>query len=418
MIRSAQIGLICQLSSCIAVLFVAASLGISACPTTSSGSGQPKSSNKTPDWKRPSDEVIKKWKEAGAEVGYFDDIGLALAAFCKQDEGKLRGLFAFSLKDPPKGLIKTLPQPDCPFGLELDVSDDLAGALREARQLKLLRSLTFRSFKLPDDAAKELGRFVDLSSLNLFAMDMSDNVLEPVAQLVELTRLNVGYTKVSDQSLKLIGRLQNLKALGLGATPITDDGIDALLGCTQLEELDLAGTKVTQKGLQNLTSLKNIRRLDLSGTGLGDSVVPTIAGFKKLQDLDLALTQVSNKSFSDLAKIESLERLSFSAMDLTGDNTKHLAALPRLRELEFVLPLIETLGKPNVTPVIDDAAAKQLALLPHLERLEIAGLRIKDASLMEFAQTKSLKHLLVAGPSTTEGGKEKLRKARPDLNVR
>jgi len=179
----------------------------------------------------------------------------------------------------------------------------------------------------------------------------------------------------------------------------------------ELVELTLGGTKVTDAGLVNLTQLKKLRKIRLSKTAITDS------------------------GMSDLAKCEYLEDVDVSQTKIGDFGVWELRALPRLKNLNLYLTLVTDQGLDSFRRGEHRSAAKierlnldkcpitdvgipKLASLTNLAWLHLGGTAITDTGLTELAKLASLKEAIVTKTETTLAGVEKLRKDRPDMNVR
>jgi hypothetical protein len=145
-----------------------------------------------------------------------------------------------------------------------------------------------------------LQKFVQLESLNLHGVDISDEVLEVLcASSKKVTQLAVSSAnpflgnRISDSSLKHISTLSSLTDLNImGARHITDQGIFYLsLGCTSLVRLSLGFCiKLTDSGLNYISrGLTSLTHLGIFQCPLvtDDGIAYLSEGSQMLQILDI-----------------------------------------------------------------------------------------------------------------------------------
>ncbi|MDQ8180610.1 c-type cytochrome domain-containing protein [Pelagicoccus sp. SDUM812005] len=90
------------------------------------------------------------------------------------------------------------------------------------------------------------------------------SLLEPVAGAV--VKLNFARSKVEDGQLAGLGKFKQVSHLDLRNTSVTDAALEAVGELEGLEYLNLFGTSVTDAGLAKLHRLKGLRRIYLHGT--------------------------------------------------------------------------------------------------------------------------------------------------------
>jgi hypothetical protein len=163
-------------------------------------------------------EVVAAWEKAGARAGWSGVDENGFLRFHTADEPPRVGWVpAFTLWDGKVVTLKDLPAPATGFALYLD------------------------SANATDAQLKELGRFQQLTSLDLLM------------------------AKVTASGLKELAPLKNLTALELDFAHVTDEGAKILAGFGQLRVLELAGSEITNAGLKDLANLKQLRTLSLFG---------------------------------------------------------------------------------------------------------------------------------------------------------
>jgi hypothetical protein len=101
----------------------------------------------------------------------------------------------------------------------------------------------------------------------------------------------------------------------------------------------------------------HIVEVSLENAAIDDTALAPLHSFPKLRVLSLANTRVTDQGLRDVATLSSLERLDLSgAQGVTDVGLGHLSALPKLQSLRLV-----------GTPVTDDGVQKLRAARPGLE---------------------------------------------------
>lgn len=90
--------------------------------------------------------------------------------------------------------------------------------------------------------------------------------LEPVK--MQIVSLDLNKLPVSDADLQIIGGFQNLRKLNLNFTDITGAGLKSLLTLKELKDLSLSGTKITFNDLAIVKEMKNLEQVTTWNTPL------------------------------------------------------------------------------------------------------------------------------------------------------
>jgi len=213
--------------------------------------------------------------------------------------------------------------------------------------------------------------------------------LNAISALPKTTRAHrIDNTATDNVELAAICRwLPGLVELTLGNTKITDAGLVHLTQLPTLRVIRLSRTAITDAGMSTLAKCEFLERVDLSQTKIGDFGVWELRALPRLKDLNLYLTLVTD------AGLDSFRR---------GDH-RSAAKIERLN-----------LDKCPIT----DAGIAKLSSLTSLAWIHLGGTAITDSSLIELAKFETLKEAIVTKTETTLAGVEKLRRDRPDINVR
>ena len=152
------------------------------------------------------EEVVRAWKEAGAEVGWLETNQLGYLSFrSQQPQGELADRVpAFRFIVRWEDNVPKLPDPGTPFGLDLSLTG------------------------VTDAVLKELAGLKGLQTLDLSGTWVTDAGLKDLAGLKGLQTLHLGSTRVTDAGLKQLAGLKGLQALGLWNTRVTDAGVREL----------------------------------------------------------------------------------------------------------------------------------------------------------------------------------------------
>lgn len=268
--------------------------------------------------------------------------------------------------------------------VERDRSDDviavnLAGRwVNDAEMIELaalpkLERLDLSHTRISDEGLLHLRPARQIRDLNLlYAEQITDQGMNAIREWRMLKALNVSGTRISDGTLAIVARLPQLEALDIAATAVTENGLAGLIPLTHLKRLSLGRNRLNESALDVLRFLQTLESLDLSGprgvnrnarrersTGLAEQLVRALAELKELRVLKLGHTAVGADEF---------------------------------RKLAPALTNVEKLGLENCTRVNDDA-------------------------LQELARWAGLKYLDVQETAVTQSGIDRLRKAKPSLQV-
>lgn len=197
--------------------------------------------------KRLSAETAKAWSEAGAEVGWMNDLPPRRSEYDafwfpwrEKEEAKAIPAFRFPL-EWPEGVFGKLPAPDRPFGLDFHCGLYAGVSLKELAALKNLQSLNIgggqESVRMYADL-KDLASMTNLRALYLFHLPVTDKQVKHLAGLKNLQVLDLSHTPLTDAGLKELEGLRHLQWLNLHSTQVTSAGVDAIVkklpGCNLL----------------------------------------------------------------------------------------------------------------------------------------------------------------------------------------
>ena len=165
------------------------------------------------------------------------------------------------------------------------------------------------------------------------------------------------YLQIDDAELAPAGTTQ-LRHLCLTRTSVTSDGLALIEPQTELRWLDLSFLKVTAEMVQSLApNASNLEQLSLEATQIDDSIGPWIGKALHLRELDLSSTRAGDEAFAMI---------------------------------------------PDETPI---------------ETLWLTGSQVTDALIERMISWKRLERVDLQRTAVTEAGLERLRAARPDLEI-
>ncbi len=236
------------------------------------------------------EEIVRAWKEAGAEVGWMgwtrstfgwlefrstkEELLRELPDFLKEE---VQFLPAFRFRSWQEGLIRKLPEPTVAFGLVLSGSGITDTGLEELAGMKNLQVLWLSETQITDAGLVHLAGLKNLQRLALSLTRITDAGLVHLAGLKNLQGLNLSGTQITDAGLEKLAGMK-LKVLRIPDEAKTDLGLKHYLAAIEEPSyLDLGGWKITDAGLVHLAGMKNLQHLYLEGTGITD------AGLEKLQ---------------------------------------------------------------------------------------------------------------------------------------
>ena len=215
-------------------------------------------------------------------------------------------------------------------------------------------------------------------------------------------------------------------------TPITDEALRHLAGLIELRVLGLASTQCTGTGFTHLKGLKKLENVNFHFTPLNDDGLRAITQVPISDRLWFAHTRFTDAGAAALSQLTELKRCGIGSTDKasSGEAVAALARLP-LEDLSLLdnqatpaglayAAKIATLRRLDVShaPTVTDESLRAVGLMPALEEFNLGSANVTDEGLMELAVSKSLKKMSLTGLRlVTPAGIERLRKARPELQV-
>jgi Leucine-rich repeat (LRR) protein len=180
--------------------------------------------------------------------------------------------------------------------------------------------------------------------------------------------------------------------------------------------LNLDHAPVIGPGLKELAALQNLKVLHLRFTKVTGADLKELAPLKDLKGLYLSYTPITDVDLKEVAHFKNLEQLSLVGTKVTGAGLKELIPLQNLKELKLHL-------KSTAAPFLGgfpqgaDDGLKDLAALPKLEKLGLAGDGLTDNVLKDLAELKNLKELTLPPLKKIPAGVLSLQKALPMCKI-
>ena len=254
------------------------------------------------------------------------------------------------------------------------VSDvELMGLTR----LPHVRELDLSHTRITDEGLLLLRPAAEIDSLNLYYAELiTDQGMSAIKDWSYLRRLNVRGTRISDGTLEIVSHLTQLEALDIANTPTTDNGLDNLITLTHLKELSLGPRRLSENLLGALRLLPTLTYLDLSGPR-GEDRPDLVFGNRGGN-----LGPMEENAVRTISGLKELRVLKLGYSNISADGLRILSVLSQVEELGLAF-----------CPLVDDAAAKELA------------------------SWKNLKYVDLQESKITEKGVEALRAAKPGLKI-
>ena len=234
----------------------------------------------------------------------------------------------------------------------------------------------------PDDRCMpHIARLTGLKELHIWETNITDSGMRYITNLKSLEYLVL--PNISNAGLVYAAQLTSLKGLYFKSNSVTNAGLAQLANLKSLEELELGGGQLTEAGLVHLAKLPNLRYLLLWGRGFTEAGLVHIANVPSLKILNMQQYQVTDAGLEQLSRLPQLEVVSFSGPPLSD---KGFAYLKRMRSLKI-------LGAP-----LGDNALTHLKEMKSLEYLDLPGEKVTDKEMADLAEFPNLKHLKMSMP--------------------
>lgn len=318
-------------------------------------------------------------------------------------------------------------------------------AMAHVAQLGTLEEIRFGYSSISDVGLAALAALTRLRKLDLRyngGRDAVDAVFsgEGFAAFDEhrsLAVLGLTYCRgLTDAGLARIAELPALEALDLSGRRtgrVTATGLGALGRCATLATLDLSDCPLDlDEAMQGWTNLAALRHLDLSDTSVSAEGLRQLVVSEALEHVEVdRCANVDGEALALVTYLPSLRVLHASRIPARGADLFHLGTATGLAELhldqtpitaEVAEVLAKLVGLRRLALsfcAVDDACAAQLARLPALEALDLAGSReLTDDGLAKLGTLSTLRKLdLNVCHGITADGVASLRERLPECEL-
>lgn len=201
---------------------------------------------------------------------------------------------------------------------------------------KELKSLFLESTEVTAAGLEKATVLANVQTISLTnAKNIFDTELEPIGKFKELTSLELRNCGLNGKGLVHLAGLKKLKLLDLSETFVKDQRLEHLSGLTNLEDLNLWHTQVTDAGLVHLESLVKLKRLNLDQCKITSAGMVHLKPLTKLEFLHVGSTQVDDKGLDVLGEHLNLKTLVITFLpNVTDEGVNKLKAkLPGLTEI-------------------------------------------------------------------------------------
>lgn len=174
-----------------------------------------------------------------------------------------------------------------------------------------------------------------------------------------------------------------------------------------LPEVDLAEfLSVSNRDMLQLRPGAQLQQLCLANTQVNEDGLAALADQQQLAWLDLSRLPIGDAAIADLCQRNTnLNQLSLERTLASGKALAAIGSLQELQELDLTL-----------APVTDQDL-ESITGLQHLETLWLTATRVSDNSVDLISNLPALQQVDLQRSTVTEAGIEKLRLARPNLQI-
>ena len=309
---------------------------------------------------RPSNEVLKAWKAAGARFAWCGTQPgkPELAAIVdEKDWAKVDqpiAMFDFSKEKSQQAIDwAKLPPPEVPFVLDLFSTATTDDHLKDLKRFESLTRLSLIDTRVTDKGMANLTGFPRLTGVDVFSTAVTAagmRELRPLKELREFRVADNGLHELGDAELRAAGQFPKLQSLSVSGREMTDAGVKEIAGLSSLRVLRLRGSNkppgadgihryqppaLTDAALRNIGTLKELRVLGLSTSGASDAGFKELAGLKQLTRLDLNYTLLTDAGLKELGGLTNLTHLSLAETKVTDAGLAVIKGFKSLTSLQL-----------------------------------------------------------------------------------
>jgi len=246
------------------------------------------------------------------------------------------------------------------------------------------------------------GRRLEALSLKDTGIPFEDGSVDALVAMRLLRYLDLSGTGIRDEDLtKLAAYGPPLEELRLSRTYLSAARLDKVSRMASLRALDLSDTRADSGTLGRFDDLHRLRRLDLRATAVEDPGAAELAKNPSLVELD-APFWLTGASAPHLAKLKMLRVLRARAVRFHATDLVHLGALGELVLLELNHVDVTDEGVAGLLPAaaleilelehcpVGDRGMEVVAEMPRLRKLEIEESNVRDAGFAALARAPAL----------------------------
>ncbi|MCE9524542.1 MAG: hypothetical protein K8R36_00640 [Planctomycetales bacterium] len=201
---------------------------------------------------------------------------------------------------------------------------------------KNLKSLFLESTEVTKAGLDKVTVLEGIQTISLTnAKNIYDAELEPLGKFKELTSLELRNCALNGKGLVHLAGLKKLKLLDLSETFVKDAGLKSISGITSLEDLNLWHTLITDAGLESIAGLVNLKRLNLDACKISAKGIVHLGKLAQLEFLHIGSTQMDDAALEGLSEHKKLKSLVVTFLpNVTDEGVNKLKAkLPSLTEI-------------------------------------------------------------------------------------
>lgn len=157
--------------------------------------------------------------------------------------------------------------------------------------------------------------------------------------------------------------------------------------------VDLRSSWATDSDMPRLAQMKDLKRLDLSLTRISDRGLRALKAAPAIEELNLYFAeQISDEGAATVKGWKHLQRLNLRGAKITDATLEFLSGVSTLESLDI--------GWAQIT----DTGLEHLAPLTNLRRLAMGGNKLTDTALQFLRQMPQIEYLDLGGAQRTDSG--------------
>lgn len=189
-----------------------------------------------------------------------------------------------------------------------------------------IRGLSLSQSGVTDLGIAKLTR-LDLYSLNLEMVDLTDEAGKSLAALKHLVDLRLNNTEFGDKGLSYLENPELLDIRLDFCKNVTDKGLEIIVRkWPELKSLDVSETSTTAAGMAKLAKLRSLKYLNANSCAIPDSLVGALRR-SGLEEISMINAKISNSTLEKLLEIPTLEKIN--AMGVVDDYPKWIEETTR-----------------------------------------------------------------------------------------